>query len=102
MENKKNLQNVTKTPFIHLILHPSQHIIKPTRKVKSLKGHICSTVPNKLIHNDVIYIDEIKDHDVPFVISNIKKGRYEPYYKYSRDDLNQYVNDFSKLHLSLE
>ena len=50
-------------------------------------------------------IDEISDHDTPFVILNIKKERYEPRYKYIRDerkvDMNQYVNDFSKLPLSL-
>ena len=28
----------------------------------------------KLIHNDVIYTDEISDHDTPFVILNIKKN----------------------------
>ena len=51
-----------------------QHITKPTRKGKSLKDHICSNVPKKLIHNDVIYTDEISDHDTPFVILNIKKN----------------------------
>ena len=59
------------------ILHsfnPQQHITKPTRKGKSLIDHICSNVPNKLIHNDVIYINEISDHDTPFVILNIKKN----------------------------
>ena len=48
-----------------------QHITKPTRRGKSLIDHICSNVPNKLIHNDVIYND---DHDTPFVILNIKKN----------------------------
>ena len=82
-----------------------QHITKPTRKCKSLIDHICSNVPKKLIHNDVIYTDEISDHDTPFVILNIKKERYEPRYKYIRDerkvDMNQYVNDLSKLPVSL-
>ena len=36
---------------------------------------------------------------------NIKKERYEPQYNYIRDerkvDMNQYVNDFRKLHQSL-
>ena len=36
---------------------------------------------------------------------NIKKERYEPQYKYIRDerkvDMNQYDNNFSKLHQSL-
>ena len=81
------------------------YITKPTRKDKSLIDNICSNVPKKLIHNDVIYTDEISDHDTPFVILNIKKERYEPRYKYIRDerkvDMNQYVNDFSKLPLSL-
>ena len=59
-----------------------------------------------MIHNDVIYTDEISDHDTPFVILNIKKESYEPRYnKYIRDakkiDMNQYVNDFRKLSLSL-
>ena len=49
--------------------------------------------------------DEISDHDTPFVILNIKKERYEPRYKYIRDerkvDMNQYVNDLSKLPVSL-
>ena len=56
-----------------------------------------------MIHNDAIYTDEISYHDTPFVILNIKKERYEPRYKYIRDerkvDMNQYVNDFSKLPL---
>ena len=58
-----------------------------------------------MIDNDVIYTDEISDHDTPFVTLNIKKERYKPRYKYIRDerkvDMNQYVNDFSKLPLSL-
>ena len=29
---------------------------------------------NKLIRNDVIYNDEINDHDTPFVILNKKKN----------------------------
>ena len=82
-----------------------QRITKPTRKGKSLIYHICSNVPNKLIHNDVIYTDEISDHHTPFVILNIKKERYELRYNNIRDerkvDMNQYVNDFSKLPLSL-
>ena len=26
------------------------------------------------MHNDVIYIDEISDHDTPFIILNIKRN----------------------------
>ena len=53
-----------------------QHITKPMRKGKSLIDHICSNVPNKLIHNYIIYTDEISDHDTTFVILNIKNERY--------------------------
>ena len=99
LENQKNLQNITKTYFIHLTF------TKPTRNCKSLIDHICSNVPNKLIHKHIRYTDEISDHNTPFVILNIKKERYEPRYKYIRDerkvDMNQYVNDFNKLPLSL-
>ena len=41
-----------------------QHITKPTRKGKSLIDHICSNVPKKLIHSNVIYTHEISDHDL--------------------------------------
>ena len=98
-ESTKRYKNILHSFNLH------QHITKPTRKGKSLIDHNCSNVPNKLIHNNAIYTDEISDHDTPFAISNIKKERYEPRYKYIRDerkvDMNQYVNDFSKLPLSL-
>ena len=98
-ESTKLYKNILHSFNLH------QHITKPTRKGKSLNHHICSNVPNKLIHNHVTYTNEISDHDTPFVILNIKKERYEPRYKYIRDerqvDMNQYVNDFSKLPLSL-
>ena len=98
-ESTKRYQNILHSFNLH------QHITKPTWKGKSLIDHICSNVPKTLIHNDVIYTDEISDHDTPFVILNIGKERYEPRYKYIRDerkvDMNQYVNDFSKLPRSL-
>ena len=42
-----------------------QHVNKPTRKGKALTDHICSNTPSKLIHGDVIYTDDISDHDCP-------------------------------------
>ena len=58
------------------ILHsfnPHQHITKPTRKDNSLIDQIFSNVPNKLIHNDVIYTDKTSDHDT-FRNLKYKKG----------------------------
>ena len=67
-ESTKCYKNILRSFNLH------QHITKPTRKGKSLIDHICSNVPNKLMHNDVIYINEISDHDTPFIILNIKKN----------------------------
>ena len=50
-----------------------QHVNKPTGKGKALTDHICSNIPSKLIHGDVIYTDDISDHDCPYIIFNIKK-----------------------------
>ena len=98
-ESTKHYKNILHSFNLH------QHITKPTRKGECLIDHICSNVPKKLINNDVIYTDEISNHDTPYVIINIKKERYEPRYKYIRDErkveMNQYVNDFSKLLLNL-
>ena len=69
-ESTKCYKNIIHSFNLH------QHITKPIRKGKSLMDHICSNVLNKLIHNDIIYTDEISDHDTPFVILNIKKERY--------------------------
>ena len=70
---RKQKKSIKYYKNIHLFnLH--QHITKPMRKGKSLIDHICSNVPNELIHNDVIYNDGISDDDTPFVILNIKKN----------------------------
>ena len=67
-ESTKRYQNILHS------FNLRQHITKPTWKGKSLIDYICSNVPKKLIHNHVIYTDEISDHDTPFVILNIKKN----------------------------
>ena len=62
------------------ILHSfslKQHINKPTRKNKTLIDHICSNIPTKVVHSDVLHTDEISDHDMPYAILNVKKERYE-------------------------
>ena len=81
-----------------------QHVTKPTRKGKTLIDHINSNIPSKIIHRDVIHADEISDHDMPYVIVNIKKERYEPRYKFIRNeknfDIDSYKSDFKHLPLS--
>ena len=82
-----------------------QHINKPTRKNKTLMDHICSNIPTKVVHSDVLHTVEISDHDMPYTILNIKKERYEQRYKYIRSqkdiDINSYVSDFQQLPLNL-
>ena len=62
-----------------------QHITSPTRKSKTLIDHGLSTIPDRLIHHDVLNTEEISDHDTPYVIFNIKKERYKPRYKFIRN-----------------
>ena len=66
---------------------------------------ICSNIPTKVEHSDVLHKDEISDHDMPYAILNGKKERYEQCYKYIRSekdiDINLYVSDFRELPLNL-
>ena len=41
-----------------------QHI-KATRNSKTLINHIISTIPNSVIHRDILHIEEISDRDTP-------------------------------------
>ena len=55
-----------------------QHIIKATRKNKTLTDHISSNMNNKLLCIDVLVTDEISDHDTAYGHFKIKKEPYEP------------------------
>ena len=48
-ESTKYYKNILRSFNLH------QHITKPTRKGKSLIDHICSNVPNKLMHNRLFH-----------------------------------------------
>ena len=60
---------------------------------------------NKYLHTDVLMTDEISDHDSPYGIFNIKIERYEPRYKYVRNEkvlnMNDNVADFKLLLVSM-
>ena len=82
-----------------------QHTTKSTRNNKTLIDHISSDMNNKLLHTDVLMMDEISDHGTPYGIFNIKKKRYKPRYKYVRSEkdlnMNDYVADFKLLPTSI-
>lgn len=58
------------------------------RKLKTLIDHIITNIPIKVIRTDVLATDEISDHDTPYIMTNIKKERFEPRYKFIRDEKN--------------
>ena len=47
---------------------------------------------NKLLHADVLMTYKISDHDTCGIF-NIKKERYEPRYKYVRNEKDLNMND---------
>ena len=81
------------------------HITSPTRKSKTLIDHVISTILDRVIHHDILNNEEISNHDTPYVIFNIKKEKYEPSYKFIRNEkslvMENYVTDFQQLPLNL-
>ena len=83
----------------------TQHGTHLTRKSKSLIDHIISSHDLKLLDHDLVFCDEISDHDAPFCIFKASKIRYEPRYTFVRDerrlDMESYIRDFQSLPLSI-
>ena len=63
-----NKPSVQKYNNILETFHLKQHIVKPTRMQKTLIDHIITNIPEKLTHRNVVLADEIRDHDLPYVI----------------------------------
>ena len=82
-----------------------QYITSPTRKSKTLIDHVISTLPDRVIHHDVLNTEEISNHDTRYVIFNIKKEKYEPRYKFICNEkslvMENYITDFQQLPLNL-
>ena len=80
---------------------------KGTQCSKELKNidHIISTIAIGVIHRDILHTEEISNHDTPYVIFNIRKEKYQPRYKFIRNektlDMNSYTSDFQQLPLNL-
>ena len=69
-------------------------MVKPTRMRKTLIDHIITNIPKK-----------IGDHDLPYVILNIRKQKFDKRYQYIRDekrfDFSKYQKDFSQIPMSV-
>ena len=82
-----------------------QHINSPTSKSKTFIDHVINTIPDRVIHHDVLNTEEISNHDTLYVIFNIKKEKNEPRYKFIRNEkslvIENYVADFQQLPLNL-
>ena len=72
---------------------------------KTLIDHIITNIREKLIHQNVVLADEIDDHNLPYVILNIRKQKFEKYYKCIRDEkrfeLSKHQKDFSQIPMSV-
>ena len=77
-----NKQSVKKYNNILETFYLKQQIVKPTRMQKTLIYHIITNILEKLIHQNVVLADEICDQDLPYVILNIRKQKFEKRYKY--------------------
>ena len=84
--------------------HLFQVIAKPTRMNTSLIDHFITSTPEKIKLNDVLPCCEISDHDGPYIGINARMERYQPRFKYIRDNsklvLEDFKADFQKLPFS--
>ena len=81
--------------------HLFQVIAKPTRRNTSLIDHFKTSTPEKIKLNDVLPCCELSDHDGKYTGINARIERYQPRFKYIRDNskhaLENFKADFQKL-----
>ena len=85
-----------------------QIVTKPTRVTrtsKTLINHIVVNFPQNITYTDVIPCSMVGDHDAPFACINVRVPRFEPRFKFLRNekelDENAFKEDFSLLHLDV-
>ena len=74
--------------------HLFQVIAKPTRRNTSLIDHFITSTPEKIKLNDVLPCCELSDHDGKYIGINVRIERYQPRFKYIRDNSKLIVEDF--------
>ena len=85
-------------------LNLHQHVTKTTRTTKNsstLIDHIISNSPERISFTDVLPYPLLSDHDAVYACINIKVTRFQPRYKYIRDERNfdetAFKEDFAAL-----
>ena len=72
---------------------------------KTLIDIIITKIPENLIHQNLVSVDEVGNHKLPYIISNIRKQTFEKRQKYIRDEkrfnLSKYLQDFSQIPMNV-
>ena len=66
-----------------------QHMTRPTRatlKSRTLIDHIVSNIPNRVTYCSVLPCSTISDHDGPYACTNIRVNRFQPRFKWLRNE----------------
>ena len=74
--------------------HLFQVIAKPTRKNTLLIDHFITSTPEKIKLKNVLPCCEISDHDGLYIGINVRIERYQPRFKYIRDNGNLILENF--------
>ena len=91
MPGRKNIPFTRQYLNILSSLNLHQHVTKPTRKTKNsstLIDHIISNSPERITFTHVLPCSLLSDHDAVYAFVNIKVTRFQPWYKYIRDERN--------------
>ena len=72
-----NKPSVKKYNDIIEIFLLKQHIVKQNRMQKTLIDIIITKIPENLIHQNLVSVDEVGNHKLPYIISNIRKQTFE-------------------------
>ena len=89
-------------------LNLHQHVTKPTRTTKNSSthiDHIISNSPERITFTDVLPCPLLIDHDAVYACINIKVTRFQPKYKFIRDERNfdetAFKEDFAALSFTI-
>ena len=105
---KQNNLDVKRYTEVLDSLNLEQVITKATRATKSSKtliDHIVTNLRQRITYSNVLLCPLVSDHDAPYITVNVRVPRYEPRYKFIRNekqfDETSYVDDFAALQFEI-